>query len=405
MWSVFYRRLLPVLLLGLLVTGCQSVERSCGVPNGGSPYQDPDAMRRGEIVHVPTGVKLNREQFFNLVADCRVLYLGESHDNIYDHQLELEVIRELERRHPGRLAVGMEMFGRRSQAEIDRWLAGDLSDEEFIGVFGRDWGVADYVYYRELLTFIKEKGIPLRALNVSRADRMARLQAAKAANGGRYPEMTDPYQRRALAAMFAGHPEGHGHQEMFDAMQLLWENTMADTIVDYLESPAGRQRQLVVVTGGFHVAYGFGIPRKVFARRPWSYAVVLTHTPDDLVENERRTMPVDFPSLPLYVADYLWCVPYRNLDDRQVRLGVGLHDGSRGVEIVSVEPGSAAAAAGLQVGDLLLRADGQRLRRSLDLQLLLLKKQVGDRCRLEVERQGQRLTLEAVCRGKKQGGR
>ena len=165
------------------------------------------------------------------------------------------------------------------------------------------------------------------------------------------------------------------------------------------------QDKVVVVTGGFHVAYGFGIPRKVFARRPWSYAVVLTHTPDDLVENERRTMPVDFPSLPLYVADYLWCVPYRNLDDRQVRLGVGLHDGSRGVEIVSVEPGSAAAAAGLQVGDLLLRADGQRLRRSLDLQLLLLKKQVGDRCRLEVERQGQRLTLEAVCRGKKQGGR
>lgn len=70
------------------------------------------------------------------------------------------------------------------------------------------------------------------------------------------------------------------------------------------------------------------------------------------------------------------------------------HSG-RGVGISSVMPGSAAEAAGLQAGDVLLRFNGEETE---DLQAysdLLRGAAPGDRVRLEIERDGRRLTLEA----------
>jgi len=386
--------LLFLLMTGVLMSGCQTMN-SCGVP-GGSPYRDPGTLKRGEILHVPTGVTVSTDEFYRLTAASRIIYVGESHDNIYAHQLELEIVKSLAGLYPGRLAVGMEMFGRRSQEDIDRWLAGKMDDREFLAVFGRDWGVPDYPYYRDLLCFIRDRRIPLRALNVSRSEKMSLLQQRKELNGGKYPQPDDPYQKEALAAMFAGHAGGHDHLEMFYGMQMLWEETMAESIVDYLDSPAGQDRKMVVLAGGFHLAYGFGIPRKVFKQRRWPYTVVLPTTPAELEENEPRRMDVDFPELPLYVADYLWCIPYRNLDDSRVRLGVQLQDVEDGVKVVMVQPDSAAAKAGVKPGDLLASIDDQPVRSSQDVQYAVLGKKPGDYGHLVLVRGGRELAVEVL---------
>lgn len=379
------RCLLFVLFIVILMGGCKTME-SCGVP-AGSPYRNPAELERGEIIHVPTGLSVSEAEFFDLTAGNRLFYIGEAHDNIYDHRLELKIIRELQRRFPGRLAVGMEMLGRQSQEEIDRWLAGELDEKAFLEVFGRDWGVLDFPYYRELLEFIRSNHIPLLAINVSKAERMSLVQERRELLGGSYPEPDDPYQKEALAAMFSGHD--HGHLELFYAMQLLWEETMAESLVSYLDSDAGRDKKMVVITGGFHSAYGFGVPRKVLRQCKWPYVIVASTTPAALVENERQLMEVDFPSLPLYVADYLWCVPYRNLKDDQVRLGVHLSDLEDRVKVAAVQPDSAAARAGVQAEDLIVVIDGQPVSRSLDVQFAVLGKKAGDRCRLILSRDGQ----------------
>ena len=386
--------LLFCLMTGVLMSGCQTMN-SCGVP-GGSPYRDPGTLKRGEILHVPTGVTISKDDFYRLTAASRIVYVGESHDNIYAHRLELEIVKFLTQRYPGRLAVGMEMFGRRSQEDIDRWLAGKMDDREFLAVFGRDWGVLDYPYYRELLRFIRERRIPLRAINVSRSEKMNLLRQRKELNGGRYPQPDDPYQKEALAAMFSGHAGGHDHLEMFYGMQMLWEETMAESIIDYLDSPAGQGKKMVVLTGGFHVAYGFGIPRKVFKQRQWPYTVVLPTTPKELEENEPRRMDVDFPDLPLYIADFLWCIPYRNLNDSRVRLGVQLQEVESGVKVVMVQPDSAAAKAGIQPGDLVKIIDDRPVQNSQDVQYAVLGKKPGDYSHLTLVRGERELAVEVL---------
>jgi len=385
---------LVVLIMGVMMTGCTTMN-SCGVPSG-SPYRDPGTLKRGDILHVPTGVILTKDEFYQLTAGSRIIYVGESHDNMYAHQLELDIVKALKQQNPGRLAVGMEMFGCRSQEDIDRWLAGKMDDKEFLAVFGRDWGVMDYTYYRDLLRYISKQHIPLRAINVSRSEKMSLLQQSRENNGGEYPQPDDPYQKQALEAMFSGHAGGHDHLEMFYGMQMLWEKTMAESIIDYLDSPAGQGMKMVVLTGGFHVAYGFGIPRKVFKQRQWPYVIVLPTTPSELEENEPRRMEVDFPDLPLYVADYLWCIPYRNLNDSRVRLGVQLQDTEAGVEIMLVQPESAAAAAGITPGDLVKSIDEQPVRSSQDLQYAVLGKKPGDYGYLVLVRDDRELSVEVL---------
>ena len=64
-----------------------------------------------------------------------------------------------------------------------------------------------------------------------------------------------------------------------------------------------------------------------------------------------------------------------------------------GLYVIDVEPGSAAQSAGIQSGDILLRADGRECRTLLDLRYVLFSHKVGETLELEVQRGGEILHL------------
>lgn len=64
-----------------------------------------------------------------------------------------------------------------------------------------------------------------------------------------------------------------------------------------------------------------------------------------------------------------------------------------GLYVIDVEPGSAAQSAGIQTGDILLRADGRECRTLLDLRYVLFSHKVGEALELEVQRGGEILHL------------
>ncbi|HEX2534148.1 MAG TPA: trypsin-like peptidase domain-containing protein [Chitinophagaceae bacterium] len=128
---------------------------------------------------------------------------------------------------------------------------------------------------------------------------------------------------------------------------------------------------------GSYAGYGFAIPSNL-ARK------VL----DDLKqfgEVRRGYLGVSFPA-PLVEEQY-----YRQqgIDPSKVR----------GVLITGVQPGSAAAAAGLKEGDIVQSINGTRLASSAEFSERIARLRPGDKVELSVQRSGSARTVTAVLKG------
>ncbi len=364
-----------------------------------SPYRPIEGLPAGTILHVPTGVELSRPQLFDLLAGARVVYVGESHDNVRHHRIQLDILQGLVDRFPGHVAVGMEMFQRPAQPSLDRWSRGEMSDKDLVALWYENW-TEDYAYYREIMEFIRDRRIPLVALNASEQSAHALStggsEALSPEQRAALPDIDteDPYHREQMQAVFGAHAQGAGFEPFYRTM-LLWDETMAQTVAEYVTSPQGRDDRLVVFAGGGHLAYGFGIPRRAFRRAPVPYVTVLPQTDIALVPTNHpdAVMEVESSPLPLPVADVLWATGYEDLPPG-VRLGVRVEGGQDGVVITAVEPDSAAARGGLREGDVIRSFDGEPVGRPVDVVRLVRSHAPGDRARLTVGRGPETLTLD-----------
>ena len=373
-----------------------------------NPYPLKSPPRVGQIVHLPTGALVSPAQMLTVAGDARVVFVGETHDNPASHRLELQVLQGLADLHPGRQALGMEMFVRSQQPVLDRWVKGLLDEKAFLkeSRWFENWTM-DFAYYRDLLNFARDRHIPVIALNAEKgqvkAVRSSMPGQLDAGEQARLPELdlTDPYQRGLVAAIFGGHIQGGMQLEGFVRVQTLWDETMAESAARYLTSPAGEEKHLLVIAGGDHVNYGFGIPRRVFRRLPASYVIIGGQEIDIPADKQDRLMKVDLPLFPMVPYDFLAYLAYEDLPQTGVRLGVMFEPtpSGRGLLITSVVPGSNAERAGLKSGDLLLAVDGASLAESFDLVYALKLKQPGDHGTLKVERQGRTLEVDVLFRG------
>ena len=395
---------LLVAVIGMVaLSACAPCPTPLGNPQ--QPYPPLHPPKVGDILYLPTGTYVSRTQMLRVATDSRVVYVGETHDNPASHRLELEVLKALDARYPGKTALGMEMFSADQQPLLDRWLAGNISDEQFVRDTGfeRSWG---WDYYREILHFAKERHIPVVALNASRrlVRELGHMPVAKLPEADRkqLPQMNmdDPYQRALAEAVFSDHGAGKGHLAAFLRVQTLWDETMASNVARYLESPAGEHRHMLVMAGGNHVRFGFGIPRRVFRRLPVSYTLVGGHEIDIPADKRDRLMDVEIPEFPMRPYDFVAYIGYTDLPFQPVKLGIMFEaatDG-RGLLVKGVLPGSNGDRAGLKQGDVLLQMDGTDLNDGFDLVYGIQLKHPGDTGDFRIRRDGQDLDLQVEFR-------
>jgi len=226
------------------------------------------------------------------LTQAQVVYLGETHDRQADHDGQREIIGALWEDNP-KLAIGMEMFQRPFQGAIDRYLAGDIDETELQAQteYAQRWGF-DWELYAPFLRFAQEKNLPVLALNapteLTRKVAQQGLASLTAADQRYVPapediDTRDPAYRAFLAAVFQSHAHGHGQPgagsgsaasgaapgqetgfDRFVAAQVLWDETMAAAIAEFLR--ANPDYRVVVLTGQGHVIYGYGIPSRVQRR-------------------------------------------------------------------------------------------------------------------------------------------
>lgn len=424
-------RSLAALALGASLLGGCATATLPAADNGLTPYPLAKAPQAGDIIHLPTGIAMDFDQALEMIAAAKVIYIGEMHSNLQAHEVQRRIIEELERRFPGKVAIGMEMFREPQQQALDRWTRGELSEVAFLkeSKWFDNWG-SDFGLYRGILTLARDRRMDVLALNPSKE---VQKQFALAGSGALPPELagkvpetdfSDPFQRALLEAIFKGHDAGKkpsavaaddplaqafariparenaATSKMFESFyrtQVLWEESMASRLVDYLKSPAGAGKKLVVLAGGFHVRHGLGVPRKALRRAAWPYVIVLpteTEIPEEL--REELTMDVDAPEIPLIAGDFAWLVPYEDVASKKVRLGVMMRIDAETVVIEKVIPDSPAALVGMKAGDVFVSLDDQPVKDQSDVIIVIGGKKPQEAVKVVLRRDGTELTFTPV---------
>ncbi|MFN3884305.1 MAG: ChaN family lipoprotein [Rhodocyclaceae bacterium] len=323
------------------------------------------------------------------LARQQVVLLGEAHDSAEDHRWQLHTLAQLYGRQP-KMAIGFEMFPRRVQPVLDEWVAGQLSEAEFLRKVEWDkvWGF-DARDYLPLFHFARMNRIPMLALNVERSliDAVGKqgwenVPEAQREGVGKPAPASEAY-RQALKAVFDHHPakaRGEAAFPRFVEGQLVWDRAMAERMAAHL---AKAPEALVVgIMGAGHVRNGHGVIHQLKALGIERSGILLTwnrHTPCIGLGKD--------------YADALYLVdpPKEN----PPRLGVATEQAGEVLRITEVMTGSIAEAAGLKKGDLIVSIAGRPAKNFLTLRTLVQRQTPGTWLPLKIRRGDEELEVIA----------
>ena len=353
----------------------------------------PSQVAIDDIIHIPTGEKVQFSDLTHFFDCANVLYVGESHANKASHQVQLKILKTLYERFGNNIAIGMEMFTRPFQPFLDQWTAGEIDEKKLLEEtqWDKEWGY-DYNLYKDILDFAREKKIPVIALNAPKE--LVKIVSKKGVKNlsdeekKQLPEIdtTDYFHRIYLEMAIHGHIDRSADIEKYNDVQCLWEEYMAQTIINYLASWEGKDKKFFAFAGNGHILYDFGIPKRVFRQNPKPYYTICSME----FRNGKPETNQDLfiPEIPLEPADFIWAIAPLSTQ-KIVYLGIQLQRTfDNKLAIQEIHPESPAEKAGLKTGDVFLSIDEKTVKDVTELFHYLQTKQFGDTCTVNIERNG-----------------
>lgn len=219
-----------------------------------------------KIVHVDDKKEVMLPELAERMRQARLILVGEAHNKKHDHDMQLAVIRTLHEA-GWNIAIGMEMFGVKEQASLDRWVTGGISEREFIPIYKRNWMVP-WPNYRDILIYAREHKIPVIGINVERevvhqvfksglSSLTPHLQAMLPV--GLKCDVSKVYETFIKKSVGDHEIKGAGYINFCEA-QMVWDAFMARASVDYLN--AHPDKVMVALAGSGHI-WKHAIPRHV----------------------------------------------------------------------------------------------------------------------------------------------
>jgi len=345
-----------------------------------------------EIFRLPEGDPITLTQLLSDLDTARVIFVGESHDQIEHHQIQLRMIDGLMAKGKD-VVIGMEMFEKSQQATLDRWSQGLLTEEEFLeeSQWEKTWGM-DNELYKGILDAAKTHHLKILGLNIPRdwVRTVAEngLQGLSAEIKKLLPEMdlANRHHRAYIATIFKGHEEGSAKAlKNFYEAQCLWDEGMAQSLSEFLESPQANGKTVLVFSGSGHIVFGFGIPDRLYRRTPVPYQTVVLKT-----WNKRMNGDLSFAQASSPLANFLWITKPNPPEKKKPRIGVILKtkEEAKGLVIDKVLPGSPAEKAGLLPGDQLIAVEGIEIREVNEIHHALSEKGWGNNISFTITRGG-----------------
>jgi uncharacterized iron-regulated protein len=250
------------------------------------------------ILQVADGKVVNLSEIINDLTKARLVFVGELHTFQSHHDAQLKTVSAL-RQAGAQVAIGLEMFRRSSQPDLDRWVKGELSEKGFQKIYYQNWNYP-WSLYRTIFLYARDHKIPMIGLNV--APEITRQVAREGFNSlsdkqrGDLPMVScrvDPEYMAFIRRSLGMH--GHGGMDFtnFCEAQLVWDTAMAWSLTRFLEK--NPEHTVVVIAGSGH-SWKRGIPAQVRSRSAVPFKVILPEIPGRM---DRENVSLD-------EADYFW---------------------------------------------------------------------------------------------------
>jgi uncharacterized iron-regulated protein len=350
---------------------------------------------------------LDSPDLMTRLAQRQVVLLGEMHDSFEHHRWQLQTLAALYAQRPD-MVLGFEMFPRRVQGVLDRWVEGKLSEAEFLkqSEWNKVWNY-DPSLYMPLFHFARMNRIPMLALNVDRGlTTKVREQGWDAMpeserQGLSKPAPAQPAYLEELLGVYQTHgrPSAEHGDTSKDAKpvalddpdflrfvqgQQVWDRAMAEAIARAVEKSS--DALVVGIMGAGHVMHRYGVPYQLEDLGVADSAVLLAW------DQER-----DCKDLKPGIADAVFGIaaPAETIKTGKPRLGIIL-DGAEGKVLVSkVMEGGVGDAAGIIAGDLLIEMAGVKIKAAADVSAIVQRQAPGTWLPITLSREGHEFDIVA----------
>jgi len=355
----------------------------------------------GEVLSGRTGRPVAFDRMIDEMMAARIVHVGETHNSMPMHEIELQVIRALYGR-DRHLAIGLEMVPVTLQEALNKWTAGILTKEEFIREIR--WYVTwnfNFGYYEKIFDFAREHRLPIYALNAPREVitkiRMRGWDALTDEEKAFFPgppDTTNADHRTLIRAVFESAEMPHamtgpGLDKVFEGLyrsQSAWDEVMGANAVKAVKAEG---RRLVVCVGSGHLLYNLGLNRRAYEMSKLPFKTVVSV---ELPEGA-KTLAVSRA-----IGDYVFGLAP---EDKPAFPTIGL--GLKKVEnlenlVVDAKPTEGAASrADFDKGDIVLSADGRAYTDINELRMELAKLRCGGEVKFKVLRAGQVKDVALKC--------
>ncbi|HFE39211.1 MAG TPA: PDZ domain-containing protein [Gammaproteobacteria bacterium] len=360
------------------------------------------------------GVSHNPASVASLLSQTNVVLLGEDHDNPEHHRWQLQTLSGIYALQPN-MVLGFEAFPRSTQKILDQWVAGELSEKEFLEAV--DWDKIwrfNKDYYMPMFHFARMNRIPMYALNVDRK-LVSRVGSEgwdnipeKEREGVSKPAAPSQAYIDVLADVFSQHMPKHAHRrdgqvpeltaeeiqeitakpsfQHFLQGQLLWDRAMAEVFYDAVKNK--KHPVIVGILGAGHIMGHYGVPHQLNAMglsniktlMAWDNTLDCQQLRDGAVDIAFGIAEIDEEEIAA--------------EQERPRLGVYLEH-NKGVLISRLVKGSVGEASGIQQGDRIVRIAGKAVEKVSDVVEAVRATAFGTWLPMTIDRGGKKLALVA----------
>ncbi|MDH7512560.1 MAG: class A beta-lactamase [Clostridiales bacterium] len=346
----------------------------------------------GEIISARTGKPIAFSKMIQELEGCRFVYVGESHDNLTMHDIQLQIIQALYERDKS-VAIGLEMLPAELQPVLDKWSQGLLAEEELLREVGWyiHWNM-NFGYYKKIFALAKEKHIPVYALNAPRSlitkirmlgwDTLSEEEKRLVPR----PDLSSNEHRLLIRTIFEStdlphQMKGESLDQVFEGLyraQAAWDEVMATNAV---VSSDGGKRKMIILAGSGHLLYNLGINRRVQER---------TRLPSKTVIVVSVKAGEEFATVARSLGDYIWGIEE---EEQAAFPSVGLSfkkfDGLENLVIERKPTDGAALAADFEKGDIVLSVDAKAFTDINELRIYLARFGWGEETKFSLLRSGE----------------